>query len=364
MESVRIHTRELQEGCILSEDVFSLTNRPIISKKTVLTKDLVEILKVFLIKEVEVEKTLVNGMPFFPAGQIEDVPNTNETKASDLSFMDTFLISVQKYKKEFYAWQSGLPIDISKIRNIMIPLIEKMENSSSGIFSLHHLSTNEDYIYQHSIAVGIISAFIGKKLNFNKGEIVQLALGGCLADAGMAKINRFILQKNSSLTFEEFEEIKRHSTFSFKMVQNISLLRASTKIGIFQHHERLDGSGYPFGEQSHKINHIAKIIAVADAFHAMTSQRLYRRKQSPFKVLEMLMQDSFGKYDLQSIQALGSGIMTFSIGSSVKLSDGQNAEIIFMEEKSPTRPLVKIEGTGEIIHLGKNRQLFIDEVLE
>ncbi len=359
---VRVPIQELREGCILTQDVFSLTNRPIISQKTVLTKELLDIMKIFLIDEAEVETTMVNGKPFASAGSLEEAEEL--TESNELGFLNTFLTGVQNFKREFVSWQSGLPVDIAKIRNIMIPLIEKMEKSPSGIFSLHHLSTNEDYLYQHSVAVGMISAFIGKKLSLNKGEIVQLALGGCLADAGMAKINPSILNKSTSLNSEEFEEIKRHSTLSFKMVQNISLLRESTKIGIIQHHERLDGSGYPFGEQSSKINQAGRIIAAADAFHAMTSQRLYRRKQSPFKVLEMLIQDSFGKYDIPSIQALGSGIMNFSIGSMVKLSDGQTAEILFIEGKSPTRPLVKLVETGEIIQLEKNRQLYIDEVLK
>ncbi|GLB58977.1 HD-GYP domain-containing protein [Cytobacillus sp. NCCP-133] len=361
---MRVPIQELQEGCILSEDVFSMTNRPIVSRKTVLTSELIGILKAFLIEEAVVERTLVNGMAFIPAEGIVENPNISETKENDSSFLDTFLIGVKKYKKEFQAWQSGLPIDIAKIRNIMIPLIDKMEKSPSDIFTLHHFSTNEDYLFQHAVAVGLISSFIGKKLNLNKGEVVQLALGGCLADSGMAKISHGILQKSTSLSSEEFEEIKGHCSHSFKMVQNLSLLRESTKIGIIQHHERLDGSGYPFGEQSSKINQTGKIIAVADAFHAMTSQRLYRRKQSPFKVLEMLIQDSFGKYDIQSIQALGSGIMTFSIGSRVKLSDGQIGEILFVDDKSPTRPLVKIEETDELVHLEKDRQLFIDEVLK
>ncbi|WP_282174265.1 HD-GYP domain-containing protein [Cytobacillus firmus] len=356
---MRVPIQELREGCILSEDVFSLTNRPIISQKTVLTKELLDIMKIFLIEEAEVETTMVSGKSMTSAGNMDEAEEAVES-----NYINTFLKGVQHFKREFTSWQSGLPVDIAKIRNIMIPQIEQMEKNPSIIFSLHHLSTNEDYLYQHSVAVGMISAFIGKKLNLNKGEVVQLALGGCLADAGMAKINPSILHKSTTLNSEEFEEIKKHSTLSFKMVQNISLLRESTKIGIIQHHERLDGSGYPFGEQSSKINQAGRIIAAADAFHAMTSQRLYRRKQSPFKVLEMLIQDSFGKFDIPSIQALGSGIMTFSIGSLVKLSDGQTAEILFIEDKSPTRPLVKLLETGEIIHLEKNRQIFIDEVLK
>lgn len=359
---MRVRIQELQEGCILSDDVYSLTNRPIISKKTILTDDVLQVLKAFLIKDVTVEKVKVNGSAFIPSDVIEEEKGVFAEGEQRLE--DLFLVGVQNYKKEFKNWQAGLSVDISKIRSIMLPLIEKLETSPSELFSLHHLSTNEEYLYQHAVAVGLLSAFIGRKLKYSKGDIVQLALGGCLSDAGMAKIKPAILNKKSTLSLQEFEDIKRHPTYSYKMVQNIMVLRESTKIGILQHHERLDGSGYPSGEQNNKINSFAKIIAVADTFHAMTCNRLYRRKQSPFKVLEMMLQDSFGKYDIAAMQSIKSGIMTFSIGSKVKLSDGQIAEILFIEEKSSTRPLVKVTSTEEIIHLEKNRQLFIEEVLK
>ncbi|WP_373566133.1 HD-GYP domain-containing protein, partial [Klebsiella pneumoniae] len=70
-----------------------------------------------------------------------------------------------------------------------------------------------EYLFQHSVAVGLLSAFIGKKLKYSKGDIVQLALGGCLSDAGMAKIKPAILNKKSTLTQQEFEEIKSHPTY-------------------------------------------------------------------------------------------------------------------------------------------------------
>ncbi len=362
---MRVKIQELQEGCILSEDVYSLTNRPIINKKTIFTKEILDILKAFLISDVVIDKMMVNGKMFIPAEYIEEEnEQTVSQHETEQSLKDMFLLGVQKYKKEFNNWQAGLPVNISIIRNIMLPLIEKSEAYPSEIFSLHHLSSNDEYLYQHSVAVGLLSAFIGKKMNFSKGDIVQLALGGCLADAGMAKIKPTILNKSSTLSLQEFEEVKKHPAYSYKMVQNITVLRESTKMGIVQHHERLDGSGYPLGEQSNKINSIAKIIAVADTFHAMTCNRLYRRKQSPFKVLEMMLQDSFGKYDIQAMQGIRAGIMTFSIGSKVKLSDGQVAEILFIEERSPTRPLIKVTASEEIINLEKNRHLFIEEILK
>lgn len=360
---MRVNVKELQEGCIVAEDIYSLTNRPIIPNKAILTNELIEFLHAFLIKDVKVQKTLVNGMPFIPSEIIEEEKNEIYEVETQPSLSELFLEAARDYKKEFSSWQSGLPLDITKVRSILLPLIEKTEGNESEIFSLHHLSNEKEYLFQHSIAVGLLSAFIGKKLQYSKGDIVQLGLAGCLADCGMAKISTQILNKKSALTSHEFDEIKNHPTYSYRMIQGSSLLRDIAKIGIFQHHERLDGSGYPLGEKIEKIHPFAKIIAVADTFHAMTSARLYRKKQSPFKVLEMIIQDNFGKFDIQAIKALQSGIMNFSIGSKVKLSDGQVAEILFIEEKAPTRPLIKIIDTQEIIHLEKSRDIFIEEVI-
>jgi HD-GYP domain-containing protein (c-di-GMP phosphodiesterase class II) len=360
--SLRINIKEIQEGCILSVDVFSRTNRPIIPKKTIITLSLINVLKAFKVQELEVEKTLVNGTPFHPY-DLDESNDKREKGQRRLGFTDLFLQSAYQYKREFHSWQSGLPVDISKIRSLLLPLLEKMENHPYEVFNLHHFSTKEDYAYQHPVAVGIICGFIGKKINLEKGEWLQLALAGCLADCGMAKINPTILQKKSSLTSQEYEEVKKHPIFSYKMVQNISVLRKDVKIAILEHHERLDGSGYPLGQKSQKIHQYAKIIALADIFHAMTSERLYRSKQSPFKVLEMILEDSFGKFDNSIIRTISSSILKFSSGDKVRLSDVREAEILFVDGKHPTRPLVKITDSGEIIQLLQNRQLFIVGIL-
>lgn len=359
---LRVKIKDIQEGCILSEDVFSKTNRPILPKKTIITPSLINVLKAFMVYEVDVEKTLVNGIPFLPY-ELESAEINPKKARKQLGFTDLFLQSAYQYKKEFHSWQAGLPIDISKIRNLLMPLLEKMENHPYEIFNLHHFSTKEDYMYQHPVAVGLISGFIGKKINLEKGEWLQLALAGCLADCGMAKINPAILQKKSSLTSSDYEEVKKHPIFSYKMVQNISVLRKDVKVAILEHHERLDGSGYPLGQKSQKIHQYAKIIALADIFHAMTSERLYRSKQSPFKVLEMILEDSFGKFDTEIVRSISSSIIKFSLGDKVRLSDGREAEILFVDGSHPTRPLIKITDTGEIIQLVQNRQLHIDGIL-
>lgn len=353
---MRINVNELKEGSILLEDVFSKTNRPIFPKKSILTKEMIEFLQAFLIDEVEIEETLVNGSPAYSEEE-------NEKLIKEGSFHHSFLKAANQYKKEFQSWQAGMPVSVVKIRNIILPLIEKLETSSLELFSLYHYSTEKEYLYQHSVAIGLFSGYIGKKLGYSKGDIIQLVLAGCLCDCGMAKVKTSILNKKGALTREEFEEIKQHPAYSYKMIQDSTLLRDDAKVAIFQHHERLDGSGYPLGEKGEKIHPFAKIIAVADTFHAVTSARLYRKKQSPFQVLEMILEDNFGKFDIVAVRALLSGVMNFSIGSKVRLSNGLIGEILFIEEKSPTRPMIKIINTGEIIHLEKYRELFIEEIL-
>ncbi|MFD1734938.1 HD-GYP domain-containing protein [Bacillus salitolerans] len=359
---MKVQINQLQEGCILSTDVTSLTNRPIITKKTVLSKQHIKVLHAFLIREVNIESVLVNGQPFQPGEKSEEYHEENtEEKATPL--ISLYLKSVQEFKAYFQSWQSGSQIDIVKIRKFFIPLLERVVNAPSELFMLHHYSTKKEYLYHHSVTVGLLAGFLGKKLNYEKGEWIQVAIAGLLSDCGMAKVHPKILDKQTALLPEEYNEIKMHPTHGYKMLQNLPVIREGVKLGVFQHHERIDGSGYPLGITGEKVHPFGKIIAVADVYHAMTSERNYRSKQSPFKVLELIIQDSFGQFDIPVIQALTSGIANFSIGSKVRLSNNQIGEIVFIESKSPTRPMIKLDLNGEFIQLSKRRDLFIDEIM-
>ncbi|GKU83893.1 HD-GYP domain-containing protein [Niallia sp. NCCP-28] len=360
---MKVNTSNLRAGCILAEDVFKLTSKPIISAKTVLTAEHINILRAFLVQSVVIENTQIDGSEYIDS-LAENVQTEREKKKEEESFFRKFLKSVQKFKKEFKSWQSGRPVNIANVRFLLLPLLKDIKFADKEIFSLYHLSNKEEYLYQHSIAVAVISAYIAHKLNYDNGEIIQIALAGCLSDVGMARINPRLLTKAEPLTEEEFQEVKEHTRFSVKMIPEQTLIKNDARLSILQHHERLDGSGYPLGNRDIKIHPYAKIIAVADTFHAMTSERLYRQKQSPFKVLEQLYQDYFGKYEFKVLNALRSGIIRYTIGSQVRLSNGDKGEVLFIQDKSPTRPLIKLLSREDIIDLEKNRHLFIEEILD
>lgn len=361
---MKVQTSQLIEGCILSADVFSLTNYPIVPQKTVLSKKTLEILGAFLIKEVQVEPTLVTGELFKPVWiDNEDELMKEEDTVAQPSFTEMYLKAVQGFKKLFQSWQSGIAIDMPAVRALVVPIIEGALENQRELFSLHHYSTIEDYLYHHAISVAAMSAVLASVLNFSKGDYIQIGIAGAMCDCGMAKIPMRIMNKKGPLTKDEFDEVKKHPVYSYIFLKDIKLLKEEVKKAVYQHHERIDGSGYPNGVNSDYLHPYERIISVADVYHAMTSERNYRSKQSPFKVLESILQDQFGKFDMKVVQALTKIMTNFSSGTRVRLSNNKIGEIVFIEQKSPTRPMVRLDDSGEIIQLVNQRGLFIEEIL-
>ncbi|MBB3908174.1 HD-GYP domain-containing protein [Anoxybacteroides rupiense] len=361
---IRVKINQLQEGCILAADVIGKTKKTIIPKNTVLTPLLLNVLEKFLIEDVYVEPVLANGQPFRPLEIIEVKKESDEqNNESTEDIMALYLKAVQRYKKAFQSWQSGSPIDVGEIRSIIIPLLDRFIDNRTELLTLYRYTTKEDYLYHHAVCIGLLSGFLGKHLNYGKGACYQIALAGILCDCGMAKINEKIIMKKSALTAEEYKEVKEHTILGYKMVQKIPVLQEGVKLAVLQHHERNDGSGYPFGINDKQIHPYSKIVSVADVYHAMVSERLYRKKESPFKALEQIQVDNFGKLSMEVIQILLNHLTMFLVGTKVKLSNGEMAEIVFVQREEPTRPIVKTVDGNEFISLSEQRHLFIEEVI-
>lgn len=362
MENSMIQLRDIRPGHLIIEDVFANTNFPIIRKNTRVTSTHIDVLKVFDIKEVKIDKPTIERKELVKDESVQ-VINPDEIigqlETEQEVFQERFDEATKNYKKEFNGWRSGIKPDVAKIRAMILPLVEKFCEEQSLITSLADFTYLEDYLYQHSLSVGLLAAAIAKELDFPIGEVYQLGVAGVLADAGMAKIDMSILNKAAFLTTEEFNEIKKHSLYSYQMIQDTPLIRQDMKVAILQHHERLDGSGYPRGDKDGKITIYAQIIAVADVYHAMTSERVYRAKESPYKVIEMLMEEKFGEFDAKVVQALFNLINHLSIGMEVKLSNGMEGIIIQLHDDLPLRPTIKLSKDQTIVDLSVSQDLVI-----
>lgn len=361
MEASYVNVSELRLGKVIAEDIFANTQYPIILKNTKLTHEHLVVFKAFNIASVLVVKDELNKEEVVAGSVDENVVHIQIPQVTQ--FEKQYEDAIHYVKKEFSNWQAGARIDLTKIRGYMIPLIESVLENRAYIFDLNSYSNAKDYIYHHCIATGLIAGIITQKLGYERGISMQMAMAGMLADCGMAKIPVRIREKKATLTESEFLEIRKHPIYSYQMVKDLPALKTDMKIAIFQHHERLDGSGYPKGNRNDGVTLFSQIIAVADVFHAMTSERLYRTKQSTFKVIDMIKESEFGKFDIKVVQALIDIVADLPIGTHVELSNLEQGEVMFINPYAPTRPLVKLFSSGEIIDLSTIRHHYITRVI-
>ncbi|WJE15830.1 HD domain-containing phosphohydrolase [Halobacillus sp. ACCC02827] len=365
---MRVSPGQLTPGCIIVQDVKGRTQRPIIPKNTIVQPVHIEVLKKFQIPYIEISHKRSDGTPFIPQQDTDtetEQPISNTPSPSSVilhTFEEQYLDAVQSYKEWYNSWQAGSAVDIQEVRRIMVPLLEKSVESKPDIFTLHHHSTAVDYMYHHGVATGLLSGYVASKMGYSYGEWIQVGLAGALADAGMARIDKRITSKEAALTETEYSQVKNHPALSYRMTEKIASLSKESKLAILQHHERMDGTGYPLGLHHDKIHMFSQILAVSDMYHAMTSERHYRERRSPFLVLEEMLQKQMGRYHQEVIQTLAKELTGYSIGTKVRLSDNSKADILFVDEQDPVRPIV--QSNDSIINLKEHLDLYIEEVYE
>lgn len=293
---MQVETTQLIPGCIVSEDIFGKTNHPIIKKDTVLTEELIDLLQAFLIKTIHVSRNLNDGSQLFIENETTERPQVNQSlnQASDVSrpsFSTDYQTVVTQYERMFNHWQANMPIDMPKIRDFLIPLLKRVEEENMLIYHLHTYSNKQQYLYYHDVAVSLLSAFLAKKMGYEKGEWIQIGLAGFLSNCGMAKIKLNALKKGSNLSHDKREELKKHPVYSYRLIESVRTITDAVKLAVLQHHERLDGTGYPLAVTKEKIHQYARIIAVSDTYYALTMEQNFLEKRSPATALKVLQDD-------------------------------------------------------------------------
>ena len=189
----------------------------------------------------------------------------------------------------------------------------------------------------------------------------MLVQAGLLHDIGKSLIPRDILNKPGKLNDEEFQKVKKHAEYGYYLIKSMKGIDQRVAEAVYYHHEREDGSGYPKGLSGTQISQFAKILAVADTFDAMTANRSYKLKDSPFRVFEMMQNGCFGYLDPVILDTFLSNISHYFIGYKARLSDGRIAEIIYINRQQYGRPVLKIDDNYIDLSIAKN--VTIDEVI-
>lgn len=234
-------------------------------------------------------------------------------------------------------------VDFVAFKEIKDEIAKRFNNNYKIIGCINLFKVADGYTYTHSINVALLSTLIGKWMKYEKNLQDSLMLAGLLHDIGKMRIDKRILNKPDKLTDDEFEEIKQHPIYSYELLQDNKDIPLDVKVGILMHHERMDGSGYPYGVYNENINDIAKVLAIADTYDAMISERPYQKKRSPFEVMQLMQTGIFGKLDPKILLTFLSNIATYYIGTYVTLNTGDVGEVVALNPLCLYRPMVRVQ---------------------
>jgi len=252
-------------------------------------------------------------------------------------------------------------IPYEDVQSKIMPIILSMSTHPNLNQILFYLEVHDEYVYRHSIAVALLSKLIGKARGFDDQQTLELMTAGFLHDIGKSRVPGAILNKPGKLTDEEFAIVKEHTLHGFEILKNSEGLPERHAYVALQHHEREDGSGYPFGLKADQIDVYSKIVAVADVFHAMVSNRVYKSSLPLYQVLKELSDNVYGTLEPAITLSFLKRIMDMLIGNEVVLSDGREGKIVMVSAQDPVRPIVEVE--GEYIDLSKRRDIKLDKIV-
>lgn len=268
---------------------------------------------------------------------------------------------IEETKAAFDSLKTGDELDLNSIKKHVEEAIPDMVRNNDVLMRLGQLKESDDYTYQHCLRVSILATMIGKWMGYNKEMLQELATSALMFDIGKMKIPDFIMNK-PDLTEDEFEVIKKHAQLGYSVLMKTKGITNNMKYSALQHHERLDGSGYPLRLKSGQIHEFAKIIMVCDIFDAMISDRPYRKRLSPFQAAEYLSWQSGETLDSKICYILISNLSEFYVGKRVRLSSDEVGRIIYVDVNFPTRPVVALD-SGVIRDLVKEKHLQIEEIV-
>ena len=348
MSTKMIAVKELVPGMSTGEPVLSASGKVLLGKDVVIVPRTISLLTMWNVSHVFVSSQSVTSSE---SSTLEQTPVSEDSMTEDF---DNFF-------KEYDNLVTTSVHSFDFIRNTkQIPMQELKETSfsiystvlSTGPAIMDYLLVSDynlaDNVTRHSVMVAFISSIIGRKLKLSDDKLHVLCLAGLLHDVG-----KLVIAKDTDL------EPKAHVLHGGKLLQHVPALQQEVLLSVLQHHESMDGSGYPMGVSNERIHLFARIIAVADIFH----QYAYSGDEAnPFPVLEHMSKDLFDKLDQGVCQPFIRYVRDCLINSPVLLSDGRTGQVIFFNTNHLDKPVVKTH-SGTIIDLATTNHIFIKRLI-
>lgn len=357
---IKITVNKIKPGMKLAKDVYTPKGLMLISKNTIIDDKHIFRIKLYQIISVFI---YMSSNSVTNDEQISDILQSSFKHTISQNFNDfknRYNMHHEMAEKKLTEVFKGSPIIENDLYEVTTVLVDSLRTKTELFNYMYHLRREDDYTYTHSLNVSILANIFAHWLKLSEQQIKEVTVAGLLHDIGKMKIDPNILNKPGRLTKEEFKIIKQHATFGYEIIK-AQTISQDIKNGVLFHHEKSDGSGYPLGIHGEQIPLYAKIISIVDIYDAMTSKRTYHEKHSPFKVIRMFEQESYGLLDTKLLFVFLENIAYNYLGKDVLLSTGTQARIIFIHNQTPSKPIVQID--EQLIDLMFEPTITIDSIL-
>ena len=241
---------------------------------------------------------------------------------------------------------------VNAANSITSDLLKAITENDAVAVDVSKLKVSDEYTFKHSVDVATMSMIIAKQHGMTEKAIYELGIAGLLHDIGKSKIPSEILNKPGRLTEEEFALMKQHTLLGYEMLKDGTLPEYILK-GVLQHHEKLDGTGYPYGVCGDEINDFARVISIADIYDALVTVRSYKEAFSQRDAVEMIMSMTEG-LDISVMRSFLGSVILYPVDSIINLSNGEKAKVVENHSNNVLRPTVVGLITGKLYNLAED----------
>jgi HD-GYP domain-containing protein (c-di-GMP phosphodiesterase class II) len=277
---------------------------------------------------------------------IEDAV-TEDIVIPEMIHEQTRAAALQEIKKQFQGLSSYSVDHRNKyfgksFYKVMESILDDIGSRQDAIIMLMDIGAVDQDLYHHSLNVCLHTLVLGIANGYDHNQLMELGIGSLLHDIGKMKISPQVLYKPGKLTDEEYEHMKTHAVIGYKLLKDepgIPLLSAHCAL---QHHERIDGSGYPNGWKKDQIHEYAKWIGLVDSYDAMTASRIYKQPLLPYEAMEVLYAGAGTLYEQRMLEAFRDCVAIYPLGLSVVLNTGEEGVVVRIHPKIPQRPVIRI----------------------
>jgi HD-GYP domain-containing protein (c-di-GMP phosphodiesterase class II) len=243
--------------------------------------------------------------------------------------------------------KDGKSVAGGKIGSLAEIITDLLRADSNMLLSLVHifsyLGRQEDFLYAHSVNASILATNLGLAHGYGRTELINLCTSALVHDIGYLRVPKDIISKPAKLSREEFDLVKKHTIYGVELLNKIEGIPESASEVVHEHHERVDGSGYPNGKRRDEISDFAKIVAIAEVYEAITHPRPYRREKIiAYQAVKTIVQEEKNSFEPELVKVFLNSISPYPPGSFVLLNNGVIGRIYSVNKTLPLRPVVEI----------------------